>query len=376
MIKVIIFIDWYHPAFKAGGPISSIFNMVEFLGEEVNFFIVTSNNDLDSKLSLNVKANQWGKVGKANVIYLEKKNQKIKTLKSIINEVNPDKIYLNGIFSIYFSLLPCILFNNKFDIVIHPRGMLGEGALAIKKNKKLFFLKIVKLLSIFKGIYWQVSNELELGELKNQLKITSNFTVIPNLPRIIPELKREFSKNETLILITVCRVNKIKNIEFLLELLKEIPLKFNYKIIGFIEDQTYHQKLVEIIKTLPKNIHVEFKGQLLQNEIDIELVNADLFVSTSLNENYGHSIVESLSCGLPVLISKFCPWNNLDKYQAGFKLPLDREKFKEKLIFFHQMNSSDYKKFNLGVKVYFKKYLSPELHKNKYLNLFSFKKSE
>ena len=47
----------------------------------------------------------------------------------------------------------------------------------------------------------------------------------------------------------------------------------------------------------------EFKGQLLQNEIDIELVNADLFVSTSLNENYGHSIVESLSCGLPVLIS-------------------------------------------------------------------------
>ena len=40
MIKVIIFIDWYHPAFKAGGPISSIFNMVEFLGEEVNFFIL------------------------------------------------------------------------------------------------------------------------------------------------------------------------------------------------------------------------------------------------------------------------------------------------------------------------------------------------
>ena len=75
MIKVIIFIDWYHPAFKAGGPISSIFNMVEFLGEEVNFFIVTSNNDLDSKLSLNVKANQWGKVGQANVIYLKEKSK-------------------------------------------------------------------------------------------------------------------------------------------------------------------------------------------------------------------------------------------------------------------------------------------------------------
>ena len=126
MNKVLIFIDWYKPAYKAGGPISSIFNMVEFLGDHIDFFIVTSNHDLDNKLSLNVKINTWVKVSKANVIYLDKKNQRIKSLKSLIKHVNPDKIYLNGIFSFFFSILPCILFNNNFDIIIHPRGDVGD----------------------------------------------------------------------------------------------------------------------------------------------------------------------------------------------------------------------------------------------------------
>ena len=158
MNKVLIFFDWYKPACKAGGPISSIFNMDEIIGDHIDFFIVTSNNDLDNKLSLNVKINTWVKVSKANVIYLDKKNQKIKSLNSLIKQVNPDKIYLNGVFSFFFSILPCILFNNNFDIIIHPRGMLGTSALSINKAKKLFFLKMVNFSSIYRGVFWHVSN--------------------------------------------------------------------------------------------------------------------------------------------------------------------------------------------------------------------------
>ena len=376
MNKVLIFIDWYKPAYKAGGPISSIFNMVEFLGDHIDFFIVTSNYDLDNKLSLNVKINTWVKESKANVIYLDKKNQKIKLLKSLIKHVNPDKIYLNGIFSFFFSILPCILFNNNFDIIIHPRGMLGTSALSIKKAKKLFFLKMVNFSSMYKGVFWHVSNKKELVELKKHFNISSNVNVIPNLPRSSTNIKKENKRSGLLNLVTICRVNKIKNIEFILELLKDIPLKCNYKIIGFIEDQKYYKRLNNIIEILPDNINVKFTGLLNQKEIESELSKADLFVSSSLNENYGHSIVESLSCGLPVLISNFCPWNNLDKYRAGFKLTLDKNKFKEKLLFFYKMDSVEYRKYNLGAQSYFKKYISAELHKNKYLNLLSTNKRE
>ena len=100
MKKVLVFIDWYLPAFKAGGPISSVSNMIELLSDDMSFFIVTGNKDLNSDQPLRgVECNTWQKVKNAHVIYLDKKSQNFKFLKKIVNEIQPDKIYLNGIFS-------------------------------------------------------------------------------------------------------------------------------------------------------------------------------------------------------------------------------------------------------------------------------------
>ncbi|MBI9061941.1 MAG: hypothetical protein JEZ14_08115 [Marinilabiliaceae bacterium] len=43
--KILIFIDWFLPGYKAGGPVRSMANMVEYLMEEYDFFIVTRNTD-------------------------------------------------------------------------------------------------------------------------------------------------------------------------------------------------------------------------------------------------------------------------------------------------------------------------------------------
>ena len=40
MLKILVFIDWYKPAYKAGGPISSVYNLTELLGDEIQFYIV------------------------------------------------------------------------------------------------------------------------------------------------------------------------------------------------------------------------------------------------------------------------------------------------------------------------------------------------
>ena len=68
------------------------------------------------------------------------------------------------------------------------------------------------------------------------------------------------------------------------------------------------------------------------------LVKSDLFISTSLNENYGHSIVEALSQGCPVLISDKTPWKQLEKFNAGADLPLKLDLFAEKLNYFNSLS--------------------------------------
>ena len=46
--SILLFIDWYLPGFKAGGPIRSMANMVQHLGKEFQFKIITRNTDYTS----------------------------------------------------------------------------------------------------------------------------------------------------------------------------------------------------------------------------------------------------------------------------------------------------------------------------------------
>ena len=43
--KVLVFIDWYRPFYKAGGPVRSLVNMVDQLNDAVDFHIVTGDRD-------------------------------------------------------------------------------------------------------------------------------------------------------------------------------------------------------------------------------------------------------------------------------------------------------------------------------------------
>ena len=45
--KILIFIDWFTPGFKAGGPIKSVSNIVNSLFNEFDFYIITSDRDIN-----------------------------------------------------------------------------------------------------------------------------------------------------------------------------------------------------------------------------------------------------------------------------------------------------------------------------------------
>ena len=67
-IRILVFIDLYLPVFRAGGPLRTLLNMVELLGREFEFFIITRDHDFGTNEPFcNVKNNSWNKVGLANV---------------------------------------------------------------------------------------------------------------------------------------------------------------------------------------------------------------------------------------------------------------------------------------------------------------------
>ena len=88
--------------------------------------------------------------------------------------------------------------------------------------------------------------------------------------------------------------------------------------MGQLMTKAYWKKCLDIIKTLPSNIDVTYKGTLDGHEVPKTILDYDFLALTSEGENFGHSIVEALTEGKPVIISNRTPWQSLCKKKVGW----------------------------------------------------------
>ena len=92
----------------------------------------------------------------------------------------------------------------------------------------------------------------------------------------------------------------------------------------------------------------------------------------TLNENYGHSIVESLLTGCPVIISDQTPWTDLQENNAGYSLPLnDRQKFIDAIAQAAEMNQAAFAKKSEAANNYICKKTDLNLVLTQYKTLFN-----
>ena len=69
--KILVFVARYLPGYKSGGPIRSISNLVESLGGEFDFYVVTSDRDAgEDRPYPSIRRSSWTEVGNARVLYL------------------------------------------------------------------------------------------------------------------------------------------------------------------------------------------------------------------------------------------------------------------------------------------------------------------
>ncbi len=340
--KLIIFIDWFYPSYKAGGPIKSVFNIVSILKDSHEIRIITSAYDIDgTKVSL--EHNQLVKQEGYEIIYLTKENQKSIRIKSLVYEFKPDLIYLNSVFSVNFSILPLYWFRLKFKIIIAPRGMLGAGALKIKAVKKSIFLRLGKSLLFSQSIIWHASSDLEENEIKGTIGKNARVQVAQNLSN--PVCNRDKSsankKRGELKLVFLSRISEKKNLLFILQLLTKHPeLNITLDIYGPIEDSRYWEECSAYIL---KHERINYVGIVEPNCIFETLQQYHFSVLPTRHENYGHSIAESITSLVPVLISNNTPWTELRKFNVGYDLKLkNQDLWTETILVLYNLGNEEY----------------------------------
>ncbi len=342
-MKILVVADHYLPGCKAGGPIRTLANMVEWLGDEFQFYILTSDRDLgDRQPYADVVYGEWCHVGRAKVRYLSPRQLTGGPWLRMLRTIDYDVLYLNGVFSPatrrtlflrWWGLIP-----NK-PVVLAPRGEFSTGAIRLKRLKKRVYLWLTKLMRLYRGVLWQASSQYEkqdiLGIFNGQLGDRSIF-IASNLPsRLSPVCNLEqkpIKQSRSARIVFLSRIARKKNLEFALDLLGRVNGNVEFDIYGPIEDRAYWQECQVLIKRLPSNAKVAYKGVVRPEQVRDIFGQYHLFLFPTRGENFGHVILEALGAGCPVLVSDQTPWRSLAEQKAGWDVPLSEpEQFRAAL---------------------------------------------
>lgn len=347
-LKLLFITDWYAPAFKGGGPIRSIVNLVEQLQNDHDCYIYSSDKDFGEVESLEgIIADKW--VNKNGVhVYYRSGKMTFKQVKSIIAEINPDRIYLNSMFS--NMIIPILVAYASNKIIIAPRGMLNASALAVKPIRKFFYLWFLRTFGFAKHFTFHATSNEEKKVIQQIFPNAKSIIVAGNIPcAISKDLDQVTKENGQLNIVFVGRMHPIKNLHLLLEALKNVEGKIVLNVIATKEDEDYLEKCSVLAGALPENIHISWFLDLPPTEIKRHLLHAHLFTLLSEVESFGHAIFEALAVGCPILISNNTPWKNLAAQNAGLDLPIhDLHKITAGIQDFVNMNNQEWQAYRKG----------------------------
>src|SRR5262245_37220511 len=188
---ILAFVRYYLPGYKSGGPVRTIANMVDRLGDYFDFRILTSDRDaFEEAPYANVLSDSWNIIDKTQVYYLSPTNCSISALVKIFSERPYDVLYLNSFFDPVFAQRPLFarwlgLLPNK-PLVIAPRGEFSPGALAIKRWKKKPYKLLSTALGLYRELIWQASSQGEYEDIRRSMGTTARrILVAPNLPTVL-----------------------------------------------------------------------------------------------------------------------------------------------------------------------------------------------
>lgn len=377
-IKVLILIDWFLPGNKAGGPVKSIYSLVKMLQNNVDFYIITMNTDILSDKTYNTTANKWTKYEGINVFYFSKDFFSTKNFVNVIHQLSPDVIYINSFWSYHFSILPLLL--KKFNImstpiVLAPRGMLEQGAMNIKSFKKKLFLLLSKMIGFHKSIIFHATSDNEKQSIRKYYT-EANIYLIPNLSYSETHIHSIDKNINELKLFYLSRISPVKNLDFAIKVLSKLSIsqsqKIEMDIYGNNEDKEYYKYCKELMKDIPANISVKYKGILSFDEVGKIIPQYHFLFLPTKNENFGHSIVETMMCERPVLISDQTPWSDVEQYQAGFAPSLNEDLFKDKIIQLLQLNNKDFQTMCKNARNYIQQKLDTQKIISEYIKMFEY----
>lgn len=333
MRTVLILCGRYLPGYKDGGPLRSIKNLTDRLGDEYDFRIVTTDRDHGDKAAYpGIQTESWNRVGKASVWYVEPGGFVSGLIEKKAAEA--DTVYICGCFNDYARTALKLKKQGKIKakVLVASMGLFARGAFHIKYPKKKAYIMWLKAGGYLKNIEWSASSEQEIEDIKREVGRDAVCQLAEDIPRQIETLPQPTVKAARLKMIFLSRISREKNLDFAIDVLQEITGEIDFDIYGPIADKDYFSACMIKAANLPEGIKVIYRGEAPSEKVLEIFSHYQVFLFPTRGENYGHVIYEAMAGGCIPLISDRTPWDRIEEAGAGKVIALEKKELFVKAV--------------------------------------------
>jgi glycosyltransferase involved in cell wall biosynthesis len=309
LYKILVITPEY-PPFNTGGGGLAFQSLCEQLNKMGHKMTILTGDHVNSGISTSPKGER---VGDLNVIRLPllphilnilkaKTPPNFNSIKSIKNVVMDNSFDFTLIFGAFEGLSVTsakICMRAKIPYFIYSHGYPNIGNYPFPINTFFKFYEKFSLLKMF-------DNAKQVFSVNPQQVMPVKTTYIPNgidfekfikIENVI-NIRQKFQIPENnLIIFSLGRLTERKGYQYVLEAIKDIP-NVTYILGG--EDYGYKN----VLENFDKNLNTIFVGKLTEDERKNYFQQCDIYISPSLEEFFGLTILEAMAFKKPIIATK------------------------------------------------------------------------
>jgi len=318
---------YFAPAFVYGGPPRSIFGLCaaqQNAGLDVRVVTTTANADDELPEAADatyegVRVQYCARAWPRSAFRAPSLGAAVRTLMA-----SADVVHLHGLWNASIWSAAAEARRARRPYVLSPRGMLSPAALAHDAwRKRVAYLAFDR--AVIRGAAMlHATSRPELDTLASRFG-ASRACYVPNGVALPPpattdpcETRRQFGLGSAPFVLYLGRVHPIKRLDLLATAFARVRQQHpaTRLVIAGPDEDGYRSRLAPL--SAPLGDAVTWTGAVAEPEKRKLLDACSMLVLCSDSESFGMSAAEAMAASRPVVVTKGCPWPEVDSHQTGF----------------------------------------------------------
>ena len=322
-MRVVHVTPYFAPAFGYGGPPRSVLALCKALqraGDAVSVITTTANGDTDLPPTIDAPA----AFDDVPVTYLPRSRPKryfrSEALSRLLDRqaAGCDLVHIHGCWNFFGWRAARWCHDADVPYVISPRGMLSPWSFKHGRIGKWVSYRALERPALRHARLIHATSRQE-AQWVTALGLGVDVVTVPNGlddPGVLDleradawRLRIGIDPNDFVILF-LGRLHPKKGLETLIGAMPRVLERAPSAtlLIAGTGEPAFLADLQAQAAPLVASGRVRFAGHVTGNDRSLAFACADAFSLTSLSENFGMSIAEAMAAGLPVVVSRDCPW--------------------------------------------------------------------